>query len=501
MTRELVDPHAASAEVAAMSVSALSAGFADGSVTCRDVTSALVERIGAIDAPGTPIALRSVLLTADDAVEQAEECDRRREAGGALGPLHGVPILVKDNIEARGLPGSAGSLALADRAVTRDAPLVALLRDAGAVILGATNLSEWANFRSPRSVSGWSAMGGLTGNPWARDRSAGGSSSGSGAAVSAGLAPVAIGTETNGSITCPAALNGVVGLKPTVGSVPTAGVVPISASQDSPGPFGRCVRDVALVYEVLSARTDCVAACVPESARDLRVGVVEGWLTGDGRTDAAFERAAALLGPWVAAMRAVGVPGIDDGVGDDQVAVLVGELVDDLGAYLAGRPGVGVRSLADVVAFNLSHAESELSFFGQEYFDRAVAGGGRSAIAYREARARNVTWARDLCLGPAMSGGVDVLIAPAYRPAWKSDLTHGDVLMGGGSVCTPPAILGWPVLTVPMGFVDELPVGVSIVGPPHSEPHLLAVGQALETALGLAASGALRPVWKAPARG
>jgi amidase len=501
MTRAQVDPHDASADLAAMSVSTLGAGFADGSISSRQVTSALLDRIAAIDAPGTPIGLRSVLLTSDDAVEQAAERDRRREAGGARGPLHGVPILVKDNIEAHGLPGSAGSLALADRAVTRDAPLVARLREAGAVILGATNLSEWANFRSPRSVSGWSAMGGLTGNPWACDRSAGGSSSGSGAAVSAGLAPVAIGTETNGSITCPAALNGVVGLKPTVGSVPTAGVVPISASQDSPGPFGRSVRDVALVYEVMSARNDCIASCESESAKELRVGVVEAWLTGDGRTDAAFERAASLLGPRVAAMQAVGVPAIDDEVGDDQVAVLVGELVDDLGAYLDGRPGVGVRSLADVVAFNLAHADSELSAFGQEYFERAVTDGGRSAVAYREARARNVTWARDLCLGPAIARGVDVLIAPAYRPAWKSDLTHGDVLMGGGSVCTPPAILGWPILTVPMGFVDELPVGVSIVGPPHSEPHLLAVGRALETALGLVASGALRPTWKAPARG
>jgi amidase len=415
--------------------------------------------------------------------------------------LHGVPVLVKDNIESVGLPGSAGSLALADRAVTADAPVVARLRRAGAIVLGATNLSEWANFRSPHSVSGWSGLGGLTGNPWALDRSAGGSSSGSGAAVAAGLAPVAIGTETNGSITCPAALNGVVGLKPTVGSVPTTGVVPISASQDVPGPLARTVRDVALVFEVMSERGDCLSSCTPEAAAPLSVGVVSAWLCGHAGTDDLFSTTVDIVAAHVRAVRPVDVPFTASDVHADQVAVLLGELLDDMDAYLAQRPGAGVASLADVVSFNAAHADAELSVFGQEFLEGAVAAGGRRSPAYQRARERNVAWARDSCLGPAMATGVDVLIAPAYRPAWKSDLTHGDQLSGGGAICTPAAILGWPILTVPMGLVDGLPVGLSILGPAGSEASLIAVGHALETALGLAASRSLRPAWRAPSRG
>ena len=420
---------------------------------------------------------------------------------GYAGPLHGVPLLVKDNIEAIGLPGSAGSLALADRPVTVDAPLVARLRSAGAVVLGSTNLSEWANFRSPRSISGWSGLGGLTGNPWALDRSAGGSSSGSGAAVAAGLAPAAVGTETNGSITCPAALNGVVGLKPTVGTVPTTGVVPISASQDVPGPLARTVRDAALVYEVLSGRSDCLSACTPEAAAAVRVGIVGAWLSGHAATDSLFSSAVAALESHVAGTRSVAVPFADNGVHADQVAVLLGELLDDMDAYLAGRSGTGVRCLADVVAFNSAHAKDELACFGQEYLELAVAGGGRSSEAYRAARERNVVWARDAVLGPALADGVDVLVAPAYQPAWKSDLVLGDQISGGGAVCTPAAILGWPILTVPMGLVAGLPVGLSVVGPAGSEPALLAVGQALESALGLVVDSALRPTWRRSMRG
>ena len=411
-----------------------------------------------------------------------------------------MPILVKDNIEAVGLPGTAGSLALVGRNVVADSPVAARLRRAGAVLVGATNLSEWANFRSPHSTSGWSAVGGLTGNPWALERSAGGSSSGSGAAVAAGLAPVAIGTETNGSITCPAALNGVVGLKPTVGSVPMTGVVPISASQDVAGPIARCVSDAAVVYEVLSGRSDCAAACDPALARPLRAGVVEQWLSGDAATDALFDQVVTALSPLLGGVEAVTVPPNDARVMDDQVAVLVGEMRDDLDAYLAGRPGEGPRSVAEVVVFNEAHAAQELAHFGQEYLIQAAASGGRSGDAYVDARRRNVEFARDACLGPAFAAA-DVLLAPAYQPAWMSDLVRGDQLTGGGDVCTPAAILGWPILTIPMGVVDGLPVGLSLVGRPLSEPQLLAVGAALEALLawpdGLAPSP---PAWQ-PAPG
>lgn len=487
------DPLAATADVAYASIDAVVTAMGDGALTSADLARALRLRIDVIDAPGGDVGLRAVLALADDAVAVAEERDRERTEGRLRGPLHGVPVLVKDNIEVTGLPGTAGSQALVGRTVTADAPLVARLREAGAVILGSTNLSEWANFRSPHSVSGWSGVGGLTGNPWALDRSAGGSSSGSGAAVAAGLAPVAIGTETNGSITCPAALNGVVGLKPTVGSVSARQVVPISASQDVPGPLARSVADVALVYEVLSGRGDCRTACTSEAAASLRVGVVEQWLSGHAGTDALFASAIDMLTGVVAGVVTVDLPPNDLQVHDDQVTVLVHEMADDLDAYLAARSGSGVRSLAQAVAFNREHPDAELAHFGQEYLEAALASGGRATSGYRQARERNVAFARDACLGPAFAAGVDVLVSPAYQPAWKSDLVHGDQVSGGGANCTPPAILGWPILTVPMGTVDGLPVGFSIVGQAHSEPLLLSVGHALEQVLGLAGSPALRP--------
>jgi amidase len=230
------------------SATTLAARLADGTTTSVEVVAALLARIASIDAPGTDVELRSILALAPDALDQARAADSARARGDQRSGLHGVPIVVKDNVEALGLPGTAGATSLAGRAVRRDAPLVARLREAGMVVLAATNLSQWANIRSSRSTSGWSAVGGLTVNPYRLDRSAGGSSSGSGAAVAARLSPLAVGTETDGSITCPCSLNGLAGLKPAVGAIPTAGVVPISASQDSPGPMARTVADVALLY-------------------------------------------------------------------------------------------------------------------------------------------------------------------------------------------------------------------------------------------------------------
>ncbi len=495
------EPHEATAALAYASVSDLQAALASGSTTSATLVTSLVSRIEEIDAPGSEIALQSVLAVAPDAVSRAQQLDDEREAGHLRSPLHGIPVLIKDNIEAVGLPGTAGSLALAGRTVVQDSPLVERLRAAGLVVLGATNLSEWANFRAPMSTSGWSGVGGLTGNPWALDRSAGGSSSGSGAAVAAGLAPLSVGTETNGSITCPAALNGVVGIKATVGAIPTRGIVPISITQDAPGPFARSVRDAAALLEILSATPGLVAACTPDAARPLRIGVAGGWLTFDEATDTLFESALSVLEPLVAELKQVYAPAGDFEVGEDQRAALIGEFADDLGAYLAGRPGDGVHSVAEVVAFNNAHAAQELQYFGQSSMEKVVASSGRASDSYREARARNVAWARDVCLEPALAEGVDLLVAPAYRPAWKSDFVHGDVLAGGGAVCTPAAIMGWPILTVPMGLVDGLPVAMSIVGRPDSEALLIAVGHAFEEALGLAASGGLRPTWRQPQRG
>ena len=494
----MTDPHGATADIARAGLAEVTTRLADGTWTSAQLVADLTSRIAAVDVDGP--AVGSVLAMSAEAADVARERDEERRAGRLRGRLHGVPVMVKDNIEALGLPGTAGSLALAGRPVAGDAPLVARLRDAGAVILASTNLSEWANFRSPRSTSGWSAVGGLTGNPWALDRSAGGSSSGSGAAVAAGLAPVAIGTETNGSITCPAALNGVVGLKPTVGSVSARQVVPISGSQDVPGPLARSVADAAVAFEVLSGRTGVTAAVAPEAAAALRVGVVSAWLSGHAGTDALFEAAVAALTGQVGGVHAVSVPPNDAQLHDDQTTVLVCEMRSDLDAYLAGRPGPGARSVADVVAFNREHAEAELSHFGQEHLEAAAACSGRADEAYAAARERNVEFARDRCLGPALDLA-DVLVAPAYQPAWKSDLVHGDQVAGGGAICTPPAILGWPILTVPMGVVDGLPVGLSITGPAGSEDRLVAVGHALERALGLVGTEALHPAWRAPVRG
>ncbi|MDP1877393.1 MAG: amidase family protein [Actinomycetota bacterium] len=497
------DPHPGTSGVAGLSAVEVQAALVAGDMSSEFLVASSLSRIAAMDATGTAIELRAVLALSPTASDEAALRDRERaearRQGSILGPLHGIPVLVKDNIEAVGLPGSAGSLALVGRAVAADAPLIARLRAAGAIIVGATNLSEWANIRSPRSTSGWSAVGGLTGNPWALDHSAGGSSSGSGAAVAAGLAPLAVGTETNGSITCPAALNGVVGIKPTVGSVSTTGVVPVSLTQDVPGPLATSVLDAALLLEVLSGLTGLRAAASAGTAAGVRVGVAEGWLTGDPATDAVFSDAVRALEPLVASVSTAGVPTTPLDVHDDQLTALLAELHDDLGGYLAARPGAGVRSVADVVAFNEAHADRELAAFGHELLVRSAGSGGRATDEYREARQRNVEWARDTCLGPSLAGGpFDVLVAPAYRPAWKSDLTAGDSLMGGGAVCTPAAILGWPTVTVPMGLVDGLPVGFSIVGPAGSDATLIAVGHALETALAL---GRPAPAWRPPRRG
>ncbi len=279
--------------------------MADGSTSSAELVDSLLARIAKVDDASTAVALRAVLAVAPDARQAASRADAERRAGRARSALHGVPVVVKDNVEASGLPGSAGATSLAGRPVSGDAPLVQRMRDAGMVVLGATNLSEWANLRSPRSTSGWSAVGGLTANPWRLDRSAGGSSSGSGAAVAACLAPLAVGTETDGSITCPCSLNGVAGIKPTVGSVPTAQVVPLSASQDAPGPMGRTVADAALLYEVLAGRSG-VAARVAAGAAGLRVGVAPTLLTSHPGTDAHFEAAITHLA--AAGMQCVDVP-------------------------------------------------------------------------------------------------------------------------------------------------------------------------------------------------
>ena len=493
-----VDPHPPSAALAAATASELAADLAAGRITSVALTWALLDRIAAIDDAGPE--LKAVLAVNATALEEAGILDDERAAGSTCGPLHGLPVLIKDNIEALGLPGTAGSLALAGREVTRDAELVASLRSAGLVVLGSANLSEWANLRSPMSSSGWSAVGGLTGNPWARDRSAGGASAGSGAALAAGIVPLAIGTETDGSITCPSSLNGVVGLKPTVGLVSTQGVVPLSGSQDSPGPMARNVRDVALLLDALTGSSHYSEAPGTLSVPELWLGVATGWLSGHEATDRLFAATMEQLrsaGAFLADVEVAPVAGTSAA----ELTVLLCELKDDLDAYLGARPGEGVRSLADVVAFNDEHHDLELTHFGQEFLQQALATKGRADPAYAEARARCLAWAVEETLEPAFASvsAPEFLLAPAYAPAWKSDLRGGDHFLGGGLASAAPSIAGWPVLCLPMGLIEGLPVGLVLMGKPNSEARLLAAGHAIENALGLREQ--LHPAWAPPTRG
>lgn len=474
----------------------LSEQLHDGTTTSVAVVDALLDRIAQIDAEGTEVALRSILAVAPDARAAAARADETRPRAGAA-PLHGVPVVVKDNVEASGLPGCAGATSLLGRPAA-DAPLVQRLRSAGAIVLAATNLSEWANLRSPRSTSGWSAVGGLTVNPWRLDRSAGGSSSGSGAAVAACLAPLAVGTETDGSIVCPSSVNGVAGLKPAVGSVPTAGVVPISASQDSPGPMARTVADVAVLYEVLAGRTG-VLERVRGGVLGLRVGVAASLLTSHPGTDACFEAAVGHLESAGMRCQDVPYPKAPDDVDQDEFTVLLCEMADDLTAYLAGRPGDGPKSLREAIEHEDAHADQELVHFGHEFFVQALETGGRASPTYAPARERNLAWATGTCLAGALRD-VDVVAAPAYGPAWKNDLTLGGHPAAYSGICSAPAIAGWPIASVPMGLVDGLPVGLALVGRPGSEAELLAAAAAFEAAVGLVADGALRPGLLAPSR-
>jgi len=465
----------------------------DARVRSVELVECLLERIESYDAASSPTALRSVLAVSVHALDEAAARDAAaaRDEPVPRGLLHGIPVLVKDNVEVAGMPSTAGATSLAGRPATRDAPLVQRLRRAGAVVLGTTNLSEWANIRSAHSSSGWSAVGGLTGNPWALDRSAGGSSSGSGAAVAAGLAPLAVGTETDGSITCPASLNGVAGIKPTVGAVPTAGVVPISASQDSPGPLARTVDEVALLLEVLMG-VPGILKRAREGPAGLRVAVARTWRTGHPGTDDLFDAALGRLASAGAVLHDVDAATPGEVERDDELTVLLCEFFDDLNAYLPTRGSGGPQDLLSVVEHEKENAAHELPYFGHELSEKALALGGRRNEAYAPARQRNLAWALATCLEPALAGA-DVLVAPTYGPAWKIDLQLGDRAAAASAVTHAPAIAGWPIATAPMGLVDGLPVGFGAVGRPGAEAQLLAVCRAVERAG--------RPSWQLPRRG
>jgi amidase len=436
--------------------------------------------------------VNAVLAVDPTALDQARALDRQRRVRG---PLFGMPILIKDNIEALGpLPTTAGSLALQNNVTNRDAPLVARLRAAGAVIVGKTNLSEWANIRDNGSISGWSAVGGQTRNPYALNRNPCGSSSGSGAAVAAGMVPAAIGTETDGSITCPAAINGIVGFKPTVGLVSRSRIVPISASQDTAGPMALTVRDAALVLDAIAGSDPADTATAeadahhPRFADQLDAGSLRGKRIGVMRfaagfgTDERFEAALAVLRAQGAELVEISEAPPHEGMEAAELTVLLTELKVGMNDYLATTPlQVRSRTLADVIAFN-RQTPRELSLFGQRLFERAQATGGLQSRDYRDARALSLRLAGAQGIDKLLRDNrLDALVGPTMPASWPIDAVHGDQISGGGGG-NYAAIAGYPHLTVPMGLVRGLPVGLSFIGPKWSDAMILSLGYAYEQA-------------------
>jgi len=472
-------------------LSALADGIDDGALNSEAITAAYLARIAAVDDSGP--ALNAVIATFPDALDQARAMDAELRAGKYRGPMHGMPVLVKDNVEVAGpIATTAGSLALSGNITNRDAPLIARLREAGAVILGKTNLSEWANIRSDNSTSGWSAVGGLTKNPHALDRNSCGSSSGSGAATAASLAAGTIGTETDGSITCPAGVNGVVGFKPTVGLVSRRYVVPISHSQDTAGPMTRSVRDAAIMLTAMAGgdpqdastaeadrwRGNYTAGLSVDALKGMRIGVIRA-----PNADAAlFDAALAKLKDGGGEIIVLDASKIDrQKIGQGEFKVLLTELKADLASYLQGLPDglVPHKTLADIIAFNKANADKELQHFGQDTFETADKENGLDDPAYLEALATSRGLATNALNQMFANSKVDVIIAQTNGPAWISTLDKGDAF-SGPSASQLPAVAGFPHLTVPMGLSGGLPVGLSFIGAKWHDHTVLKAGFAYE---------------------
>ncbi len=464
-----------------------------GKVSAEAITRAYLARIERLD--GT---LKAVLAVSPDAIAQAKALDEERRKGKVRGPLHGIPVLLKDNIESlEHLPTTAGSLALADNFTGRDAFFVAQLREAGMVILGKTNLSEWANFRSERSSSGWSGVGGQTVNPYDVTRSPCGSSAGSGVAAAAGFAAVAVGTETNGSVVCPSTVNGIVGIKPTVGLISRSGIVPISHSQDTAGPMARTVADAVVVFAAMigidekdpvteiasvAATWELIERLKMDGLKGKRIGVVRSSAGFHSEVDKLLERA-------IADLKAGGATVIDglefdppEGLSQAAYDVLLYEFKHDLNAYLAGLPNsdqLPAKTLEELITFNLKHQAREMPFFDQEIFDLSQAKGPLSDQEYIQALKLMQRACREDGIDKLVDKHtLDALIAPTGSPSWKIDLVNGDHFIGGSSSYAARA--GYPNITVPMGAVHGLPVGLSFFGPALSEPTLIEIAYAYE---------------------
>ena len=482
--------------LAEATITSLQEQMQSGKLTSAALTAAYLQRIAEVDQAGPK--LHAIIELNPDALAIAAQLDAERKAGKVRGPLHGIPVLLKDNIAtADKMETTAGSLALVGARPPHDAALVAQLRAAGAVILGKTNLSEWANFRGKKSISGWSGRGGLTHNPYALNRNTSGSSSGSAAAVAANLCAVAVGSETDGSIVSPASICGLVGIKPTIGLVSRTGIIPISASQDTAGPMARTVRDAALLLEAMAASdpqdavtlsrpaglvTAYAAQLKPGSLKGARLGVIRGPFGLDVRLnpllDAALEKMKAAGAEIVEIGEFPGFRNADD----PELEVLLYEYKDGLNAYFATLgPTSPIKSLADVITFNRAHAAQELRDYGQELMELAQAKGPLTDTAYLEARAT--------CLKATRAEGIDALLAKhrvdalvsiSSGPAWLIDPVNGDAETGGSS--SPAAVAGYPSVTVPAGDYRGLPVGVSFYSTAWTEARLLALAADFEAA-------------------
>ena len=478
------------------SVGELQAAMRTGSMTSHGLVRAYLARIEAFDRGGPRV--NSVIELNPDAAAIARERDLERAAGQLRGPLHGIPVLLKDNIAtADAMQTTAGSLALLEAKPPRDAFIVRRLREAGAVILGKTNLSEWANFRSTRSTSGWSSRGGLTRNPYALDRNTSGSSSGSAAAIAASFAAAAVGTETDGSIISPASVNGLVGVKPTLGLISRDGIVPIAQSQDTAGPMTRTVADAAVLLTVLAATDvrDAATAQASAKARDYtqflrldgltgkRLGVVRSHFGGrNDLVSAVIERALTRLQAQGAILVDLHELPNESKYDDSELTVLLYEFKAGLASYLAEfAPTSPLKTLADIVAFNERNRDRVMPHFAQEHMVNAMAKGDLHSQEYLDALANNRRYSREEGIDKALQEHkLDALVTPSGSPAWLTDFVRGD--FSGDSFTSPAAVAGYPHITVPAGFVSGLPCGISFVGTAWSEPELFAMAYAFEQA-------------------
>ena len=479
-------------ELDEITVADLQAAMASGKYSAQLLVEKYVSRIERADKAGPGV--NSVIELNPDASSIAAGLDRERKSGKVRGPLHGVPVLIKDNIDtADRMQTTAGSLALAGSKPVRDSFVAQKLRQAGAVILGKTNLSEWANIRSSHSTSGWSGRGGLTRNPYALDRNPCGSSSGSGAATAANFCALAVGTETDGSVVCPASANGLVGIKPTLGLISRSGIIPISHSQDTAGPMARTVRDAAILLSVLagsdpndeatkdsdSKRTDYTRFLDPNGLKGARIGIARKYF---GFSDAVDDIMNALIDE----MKKQGAVIIDPAdlpshgkFDDTEFTVLLYELKADLEKYLAGRPDASIRTLKDAIEFNERNRLKEMPYFGQDVFIKAEAKGPLTSKEYTDALEANHRLARTEGIDAVMDKNqLDAIMAPTGSPAWLSDLVNGDHAGGGSS--NAAAVAGYPDISVPAGFLFGLPVGVSFFGRAWSEPALLKIAYGFE---------------------